>query len=69
MSEELSPKRRAFAREYILDSNGTAAAIPAGFSERTAKTQASQLLDMPMLRLCGCRPRLPLPTISPLQRN
>lgn len=69
MSEELSPKRRAFARDYIRDSNGTAAAIPAGFSERTAKTQASQLLDMQMVRSRGCRPRLPLPTISRLQRN
>jgi phage terminase small subunit len=50
MSEELSPKRRAFAREYVLDCNGTAAAIRAGFSERSAKTQASQLLDMPAVK-------------------
>lgn len=50
MSDELSPKRRAFAREYVLDSNGTAAAIRAGFSERSAKSQASQLLDMPCVK-------------------
>jgi Terminase small subunit len=50
MSDELSPKRRAFAREYVLDGNGAAAAIRAGFSERTAKTQASQLLDMPAVK-------------------
>lgn len=47
---ELSPKRRAFCREYVLDSNGTAAAIRAGFSERSAKAQASQLLAMPCVK-------------------
>jgi len=47
---ELSPKRRRFCQEYILDSNGTAAAIRAGFSDRTAKTQASQMLDMPAVK-------------------
>lgn len=50
MNIELSPKRRAFAREYIIDSNGTAAAIRAGYSERTATSQASQLLDMPCVK-------------------
>jgi phage terminase small subunit len=50
MTTELSPKRRAFAREYVLDLNATAAAIRAGFSERSAKTQASQLLDMPAVK-------------------
>jgi hypothetical protein len=39
-----------FACEYVLDGNGTAAAIRAGFSERTAKTQAWQLLDMPAVK-------------------
>jgi phage terminase small subunit len=47
---ELSPKRRAFCREYILDSNGTAAAIRAGFSERSATSQAAQLLAMPCVK-------------------
>lgn len=50
MSSELSPKRRAFCREFVLDSNGTAAAIRAGFSERSARAQASQMLDMPSVK-------------------
>jgi len=32
----LNPKQRAFCREYITDHNGTAAAIRAGYSQRTA---------------------------------
>ncbi|MBR1362940.1 terminase small subunit [Bradyrhizobium ottawaense] len=47
---ELTPKRRRFCQEYVLDSNGTAAAIRAGFSDRTAKSQASQMLDMPAVK-------------------
>lgn len=50
MSEGLSPKRRAFAREYCIDSNGTQAAIRAGYSERSATSQASQLLDDPAVQ-------------------
>jgi phage terminase small subunit len=50
MSDELSPKRRAFAREYVLDHNATAAAVRAGYSERSATSQASQLLDMPAVK-------------------
>lgn len=41
----LNPKREAFAREYIIDLNGKEAAIRAGYSERTAEVQASQLLS------------------------
>src|SRR6266852_4654476 len=33
-----------FAREYVVDLNGTRAAIAAGYSEATARVQASQLL-------------------------
>jgi phage terminase small subunit len=50
VSEELSPKRRHFCREYIIDSNGTQAAIRAGYSDRTATMQASQLLAMPAVK-------------------
>jgi phage terminase small subunit len=50
VTTELSPKRRAFAREYCLDLNGTAAAIRAGYAERCAKSQASQLLAMPAVK-------------------
>lgn len=50
MGDELSPKRRAFAREYCLDANGTAAAIRAGYAERSATSQASQMLAMPSVK-------------------
>lgn len=41
---ELTAKQRAFVREYLIDLNATQAAIRAGYSEATAKEQASRLL-------------------------
>ena len=41
---ELSPKQKAFVREYAIDSNATQAAIRAGYSEKTAPEQGSRLL-------------------------
>ncbi len=43
----LTPKQRRFVDEYLLDLNATQSAIRAGYSVRTAKTKASQLLAMP----------------------
>jgi phage terminase small subunit len=43
-------KREAFIREYIKDSNGTQAAIRAGYSRRTANEQAAELLAIPSIR-------------------
>ncbi len=40
----LTAKRALFAEEYVVDWNGTQAAIRAGYSPRTAAVQASQLL-------------------------
>lgn len=40
----LTPKQWAFVREYLVDCNGTQAAIRAGYSPRTANEQASRLL-------------------------
>lgn len=40
----LTPKQMRFCEEYMIDMNGTQAAIRAGYSERTANEQASQLL-------------------------
>lgn len=37
-------RRRQFAEEYLLDGNGTRAAIRAGYSAKTAGAQASRLL-------------------------
>lgn len=40
----LTPKQRAFVNEYLVDRNGTQAAIRAGYSQKTANEQASRLL-------------------------
>lgn len=42
---KLSSKQEAFCREYIVDFNGTQAAIRAGYSEKTANRIASQILS------------------------
>lgn len=42
---DLSPKQRAFCLEYLIDLNGTQAAIRAGYSQKTARQIADQLLS------------------------
>ena len=44
MSDKVTRRYELFAREYVIDLNGTRAAIAAGYSERTANEQASRLL-------------------------
>lgn len=44
-SSKLTAKQAAFVREYLVDRNGTQAAIRAGYSARTAQAQAYQLLN------------------------
>jgi phage terminase small subunit len=39
-----TPKQDQFVREYLIDLNGTQAAIRAGYSKRTANEQAARLL-------------------------
>ncbi len=46
---DLSPKRQMFVREYLVDLNGTQAAIRAGYSPNTAQEQASRLLSQDMV--------------------
>lgn len=41
---KLTPKQELFCKEYIVDLNATQAAIRAGYSEKTANEQGSQLL-------------------------
>lgn len=40
----LSPKQLRFCLEYVIDFNGTQAAIRSGYSKKTANEQSSQLL-------------------------
>ena len=44
---DLTPKQAAFAKEYLVDLNGTEAAIRAGYSKKTARGIASQNLAKP----------------------
>lgn len=44
-SSKLTPKQRKFCMEYMIDYNGTQAAIRAGYSDKTAPQQASRLLS------------------------
>jgi len=41
---KLTNKQLAFCQEYLVDLNATQAAIRAGYSERTAKSQGARLL-------------------------
>lgn len=43
-SSELTVKQDAFCREYVVDMNGTAAAVRAGYSDDNARQQASRML-------------------------
>jgi phage terminase small subunit len=46
----LTPKQRAFVREYLVDRNATRAAIRAGYSPHTANEQSSELLAKPNIK-------------------
>jgi phage terminase small subunit len=41
---DLTDKQKRFCEEYLIDLNGTQAAMRAGYSENTANEQASRLL-------------------------
>lgn len=43
----LNPKQIRFCEEYLIDLNGSQAAIRAGYSKKTSRAIASELLDNP----------------------
>lgn len=45
----MTPKQKRFADEYLIDLNGTQAAIRAGYSPRTAQQQSYELLLKPFI--------------------
>ncbi|MDT3680805.1 MAG: terminase small subunit [Burkholderiaceae bacterium] len=49
-SQRLTAKQARFAEEYVLDHNGAAAAARAGYSARSAKQIANELLTKPDLQ-------------------
>lgn len=46
-TRKLNPKQKRFVKEYLIDSNGTQAAIRAGYSKKNADKIAWQLLGNP----------------------
>jgi phage terminase small subunit len=44
LSNDLNPKQQRFVDEYLIDLNATQAAIRAGYSEKTARSQGQRLL-------------------------
>jgi phage terminase small subunit len=50
MSSELASRRRRFVAEYLVDLNQTAAALRAGYSEKSARFMASRLMQVPEVR-------------------
>lgn len=49
-NSELNDRWRLFAEEYIIDLNGTQAAIRAGYSKKTAQQIASRMLTNVLVR-------------------
>ena len=47
LGKKLTDRERTFVRQYLVDLNGTQAAIRSGYSEKTAANQASRLLRKP----------------------
>lgn len=46
----MNQKQKTFASEYVIDYNATQAAIRAGYSERSAYSQAHELLKKPEVK-------------------
>jgi phage terminase small subunit len=46
----MTARQRRFVAEYLVDGNGTQAAIRAGYSKRTARKIASEILTKPDIR-------------------
>jgi phage terminase small subunit len=46
----LTPKQALFVKEYLIDLNGTQAAIRAGYSKKTAYSIAEELLRKPEIK-------------------
>ena len=50
LGKKLSDGERAFVKEYLIDLNGTKAAIRAHYAEKNAASQASRLLKKPEIQ-------------------
>lgn len=50
MAQKLTHKQQAFVEEYLIDLNGTQAAIRAGYSKKTAGRTAAENLQKPVIQ-------------------
>lgn len=50
VNQKLTERQRRFIEEYLMDRNGTQAAIRAGYSAKTAKAIAAENLTKPAIR-------------------
>ena len=48
--DDLTPKQKRFCEAYVIDMNGTKAAIAAGFSRKNARSAASTFLTKPNIQ-------------------
>ncbi|OIJ22013.1 hypothetical protein BKP45_04875 [Anaerobacillus alkalidiazotrophicus] len=48
--ENLTPKQQRFIEEYLVDLNGSAAAVRAGYSIKTSRVIAAELLTKPNIQ-------------------
>lgn len=48
--KKITEKQRRFVREWLVDMNGTRAAIRAGYSEKSAAQTANRLMKLPEVR-------------------
>jgi phage terminase small subunit len=51
LASKLTNRQLMFVAEYLVDQNGKAAAVRAGYSEQTAASIASENLTKPNIRL------------------
>lgn len=47
---QLTERQKRFCQEYIIDLNGSKAAVRAGYRKHSCQAQASKLLDMPHVK-------------------
>ena len=50
MADGLTDKRQRFCEEYLVDMNGTQAAIRAGYKHNAARQTASEILSLPCIQ-------------------
>lgn len=66
---KLTPRQARFVDEYLIDLNGTQAAMRAGYSSHGANVTGSQLLANPSVRSCVTQRQRELATKMEITRE